>query len=301
MSDVFSNDTLEHRCPHGHYWREHTNGQVTPAWGLGGTFIDVEDPGRCPVPLTDEQGLYACGTCKQRHRPGDGLRGMSFTPWEYGDGEGKRQECEIPRPACGAAPMWTRRWGDRYLPWPDSGPGSLYSIWRLEHRDHGERLVCYLGGSCEEREVLDVHTGELLQIPVAGPAWRPAGSRQRTLKDLPDALRRAWPKPTSASESGVGTPWLLAHTNPDYQALTALHDAGLLRVADHEREFMWAVKAAGSADRLAEEIRTRVRERDWQVADLEGLLAAHRRERDRLAAEQARHPPARDVQLALGI
>jgi hypothetical protein len=301
MSEVFTSDTLEHRCPHDHYWREHTNGQVTPSWGLGGTFIDVESPGRCPAPLTDEHGLYACGTCGQRHRPGDGLCGLSCSPWEYGEGEDKRQECEIPKPACGAAPVWTRRWGDQHLPWPDTGPGPLYSIWHLEMSDGRERLVCYLGGSCHEREVLDVHTGELLRIPVADPAWRPAGTRPRTLKDLPDPLRRAWPKPTSGSETGVRAPWLLARTNPDDQALALLHDAGLLRVAEHEREFMWAVKAAEGPDALAAEIRRRVSERDWQVADLDALLSAHRRERERLAAEQARHAPARDVQLNFGI
>ena len=300
MSEVFSDDTLEHRCVHGHYWREHTNGQVTPPWGLGGTFIDVEDPSRCPAPATDANGLYECGSCGQRHRPGDGLRGLSCTPWEYGE-DGKRRECEIPIPACGAGVMWTRRWGDRHLPWPDEGPGALYSIWRLEQRGGGERLVCYLGGGGAGHEVLDVHTGEVVLIPVGDPEWNPAGTRPRTLKDLPDPLRRAWPKPTSSSEAGVGAVWLIAHTNPDYQALAALHAQGLLQVVDHEREFMWAVKGAGGPDGLAAEIRRRVAERDWQVADLEGLLAAHRRERAQLAAEQALHTPAVDVQLNLGI
>jgi hypothetical protein len=301
MGEVFTSDTLEHRCPAGHYWREHPNGQVTPPWGLGGTFIDVEDPARCPAPATDEHGLYACGTCGQRHRPGDGLRGLSFTPWEYGGGPGKRQECEIPTPGCGEPAMWTRRWGDRHLPWPDSGPGALYSIWRLERREGGERLVCYLSGGCGKHEVLDLHTDEILRIPVADPAFIPAGTRPRTIKDLPDALRREWPKPASSSETGVGTLWLLAHTNPDYQALIALHDEGLVQVADHQREFMWAIKAADGPNGLLAEIRRRASEGDWQIPDLDRLLAVHRVERDRLATEQARYSPASGVQLALGI
>jgi hypothetical protein len=42
VSAIVNEDTLEYRCAAGHYWRENTNGQVTPSWGLGGTFIDVE-------------------------------------------------------------------------------------------------------------------------------------------------------------------------------------------------------------------------------------------------------------------
>jgi hypothetical protein len=122
MTTVFTDYTLEHRCPAGHCWREHTNGQVTPSWGLGGTFVDVPDPTRCPEPATDEDGLYACATCGERHRPGDGLAGMSFTPWEFASGE--RQECEVPRPACGQPAVSTRRWGDRSLASSDS-PGQL--------------------------------------------------------------------------------------------------------------------------------------------------------------------------------
>jgi hypothetical protein len=302
MSEVFSDDTLEHRCVHGHYWREHPNGQVTPSWGLGGTFIDVAVASCCPEPATDENGLYECGCCGQRHRPGDGLRGLSCTPWEYGEEEGKRRECEIPTTACGAAAVWTRRWGDRHLPWPDEGPGALYSIWRLEQRGSGERLVCYLGGGARGgSEALDVHTGEVLQIPVGDTAWNPAGTRKGTLKDLPDALRRAWPKPTSTSESGVGAIWLLAHTNPDYQALAVLHDEGLLRVEDHELEFMWAVKATGTPEGIAVEIRRCISERSWHVPDLAHLLGAHASQRARLAAEQACSAPAPDVQLTLGI
>lgn len=301
MGEVFTSDTLEHRCPAGHHWREHPNGQVTPQWGLGGTFIDVENPTRCPAPTTDEQGLYACGTCGLRHRPGDGLRGLSFTPWEFGEGPGKRQECEIPTPGCGQPAVWTRRWGDRNLPWPDSGPGSLYSIWRLALREGGERLVCYLGGGRGAHEVIDLHTGEMLRIPNADPTFIAARTRPRTIKDLPDALRREWPKPTSSSEAGVGTVWLLAHTNPDYQALIAVHAQGLVQVADHEREFMWAIKAADGPDGLAGEIRRRAGERDWHIPDLDALLAAHQRKRDRLASEQARQTPASTVQLALGI
>jgi hypothetical protein len=302
MIDAFSNDTLEHRCSAGHYWREHTNGQVTPSWGLGGTFIDIEDPSRCPAPATDENGLYECGSCRQRHRPGDGIRSLSFSPWEYGEQEGKRRECEIPRPACGAEAVWTRRWGDRHLPWGDEGPGALYSIWRLEQRDSGQRLVCYLGGSVEGgTEAVDVHTGEVLRIPTGATEWNPAGTRKATLADLPEALRRDWPKPKSASERGVETLWLLARTNPDYQALLVLHAKGLLQVDDHARQFMWAVKDAGGPHGLAAEIHRRVTEREWQVADLDALLAAHRRERARLAAEQARDTPAPDVQLTLGI
>jgi hypothetical protein len=59
MNEVFSDDTLEHRCEDGHYWREHTNGQVTPSWGYGGTFIDIADPSVCPQPTTDERGHAA--------------------------------------------------------------------------------------------------------------------------------------------------------------------------------------------------------------------------------------------------
>jgi len=110
---AFSDDPLEHRCAAGHYWREHTNAQVTPSCGYGGTFIDVDDPAVCPEPQTDDEGLYACATCGKRHRPGGGLRGMSFTHWEFSvDG---RRECEVPRPSCGKPPVWTRRWGDRGL------------------------------------------------------------------------------------------------------------------------------------------------------------------------------------------
>jgi hypothetical protein len=301
MHDAFSNDTLEHRCPAGHYWREHTNGQVTPPWGLGGTFISVEDPSRCPAPATDTDGLYDCGSCGQRHRPGDGIRDLSCTPWEYGEEDGKRRECEIPRPACGAEAVWTRRWGDRHLPWGEEGIGALYSIWRLEQRGGGERLVCYLSGGGSSHEVLDVHTGEVFSIAVGDPGWNPAGTRPRTIKDLPEALRQAWPKPTSTTEAGVGTVWLLAQTNPDYQALAALHAQGLLTVKDHEREFMWAIKAAGGPDRLPAEIRRRIADRDWQVVDVESLLDAHRVERAQFADQQALHTPAVEVQLNLGI
>jgi hypothetical protein len=115
MTGILNDDTLEHRCASGHYWREHTNGQVTPAWGYGLTFIDVDDPALCPEPETDGDGQYECGTCGHRHRPCDGLAGMSFTPWKYADGQ--RSECEIPKPACGRPAVWTRRWGDRDSPY----------------------------------------------------------------------------------------------------------------------------------------------------------------------------------------
>jgi hypothetical protein len=63
VSEIFSDDTLEHRCEDGHYWREHTTGQVTPSWGLGATFIDVADSSVCPQPATDERGQYDCASC----------------------------------------------------------------------------------------------------------------------------------------------------------------------------------------------------------------------------------------------
>lgn len=115
MTDILNDDTLEHRCASGHSWREHTNGQVTPSWGYGGTFIDVDDPALCPEPETDGDGLYECGTCGHHHRPGDGRAGMSFTPWKYANGQ--LCECEIPKPACRRPAVWTRRWGDRDSPY----------------------------------------------------------------------------------------------------------------------------------------------------------------------------------------
>jgi hypothetical protein len=302
MGDVFTSDTLEHRCPDGHDWREHTNGQVTPSWGYGGTFIDVADPSRCPEPASDPDGLYLCDSCGQRHRPGDGLRSLSSTPWEYGDGPGKRPECAIPRPACGAAAVWTRRWGDRHLPWPDEGPGALYTIWRLEQRGYGERLVCYLGGVLDGgNAALDLHSGELLTIPPGDGEWNPTGTRKATLNDVPGVLRREWPRPKSASESGVDAPWLLARVNPDYQALVVLHAEGLLGVAAPARQFTRVIKTAATGAGLEAAIRRRVSDGQWQIADLDALLAAHRRVRARLADEQARHAPAPDVQLTFGI
>jgi hypothetical protein len=123
MTPVFTEDTLEHRCAAGHYWREHTNGQVTPSWGLGRTFIEAGDPSLCPEPATDEDGLYACGTCGRRHRPGEGRAGLSFTPWEYANGQ--RQECEVPVPSCRQPAAWTRRWGDRRRDAADEATGQL--------------------------------------------------------------------------------------------------------------------------------------------------------------------------------
>jgi hypothetical protein len=301
MSAVFSDDTLEHHCAEGHYWREHTNGQVTPSWGYGGTYLDVADPALCPEPYTDEQGLYACCSCGERHRPGDGLAGMSFTPWEYS--EGKRQECEVPVPACGKPAVWTRRWGDRHLPWPN-GPGELYSLWRLEHRSDGERLVCYIGSIIKGNgsEAIDLHTGEMLAIGTGDPAWNPAGTRKATVADLPGALRAIWPRRPSPSEGGgVSTPWLLAHTNPDYMALCALREQGLLSVKDHVREFMWAISGARSSGGLEQEIRRCVSERDWQIPDVAALLAAHTREREQLRERNAQARPRPSVQLGLGI
>lgn len=298
MSEIFSDATLEHRCEDGHYWREHTNGQVTPSWGLGGTFIDVPDPALCPEPATDGQGLYRCRSCGTAHRPGDGLRGMSFTPWEFGPG--KRQECEVPPPGCRKPAVWTRRWGDQYLPWPD-GPGPLYSLWWLTHRTDGKRLVCYLGGGVSMgSEAIDLHTGELLQISHPDPAFDPARTRPASVRDAPEHLRSSWPKPGSHSEGGVSTTWLLAHTNPQFQALCRVHEQGLLVVQDHEREFMWLVKQARQAG-LRSALAERVSRRGWQVADADELAAAVEREtasrRDRQAAT---HPPPA-VQLGLGI
>ncbi len=275
-SGGFSADTLEHRCTEGHYWREHTDGTVTPSWGLGGTHLEVADAALCPEPATDEQGLYACPSCGESHRPGEVLQGMSCTPWEYG--EGKRQECEVPIPACAKPAVWTRRWGDQSLPWPDEGPGSLYSLWWLSHRQDGQRLISHLGGGGKEgREVIDMHTGEILRIASDDARWEAAATRRASLVDLPSEVRQAWPRePASSSEaSELKTPWLLAHTNPDYMALCQLREQGQLALADHERQFMWAViTAAGSGD-LHGELRRRASKHGWQAADFDALLVAH--------------------------
>jgi hypothetical protein len=298
-AETFTDDTLEHRCPKGHGWREHGNGQVTPSWGLGGTFIDVEDSTRCPEPAVGEDGMYQCATCRQTHRPGDGVRGMSCTPWEFGPG--KRQECQVPEPACGLPAVWTRRWGDRYLPWPN-GPGQLYSLWHLSHRCDGERLVAYLGGTGNGSQVLDLHTGEPLTVEHGDLDWVPTATRPATVRDLPEALCAAWPRHLSSSEAGgVSTPWLLAHTNPDYIALCELHANGMLRVRDHEREFMWAVMADSEPEPLEHEIRARARDRDWQVDDVDALLTAHARLAQEMRAVRVSAGTVPGVQLALGV
>lgn len=297
-SEVFGDDTLEHRCASGHYWREHTNGQVTPSWGFGGTFVDVADPTVCPEPTLDADGLYPCPSCGQSHRPGEGLRGMSFAPWEFGPG--KRQECAVPTPGCGKPAMWTRRWGDRSLPWPD-GPGALYSLWYLSHRVDGERLVAYISGRGDSSQVIDLRTGEPLRIAHGDPAWIAQTTRRATVRDAPEALRASWPRESSPSEGGgVSTTWLLAHTNADYVALCRLHDRGVLAVPDHEREFMWAVLAAAEGDGLAAEIRSRVREDRWPVADVEALVAVHAETAAEAAASLRGELAPAGVQMGLG-
>lgn len=274
MRDVFTDGTLEHRCAAGHYWREHPNGQVTPSWGYGGTFIDTDDPTLCPEPATGADRLYLCGTCDERHLPGDGLAGMSCTPWEFGSGG--RAECELPAPACREPAVWTRRWGDRHLPWPD-GPGSLYSLWRIVHRQHGERLVVYIAGFPEQAHVIDVRSGEPLVVPFGSADWLATETRKATVADLPVHLRDAWPRAPRAGENGgVSTPWLLARTNADYIALCELRERGLVIAADHEREFMWAVLAAARpGNRLDGEIRERARSRGWRINDVTTLMALH--------------------------
>jgi hypothetical protein len=299
MTAVFTDDSLEHRCAAGHYWREHHNGQVTPSWGLGGTFIDGGDPSRCPEPTTDEHGLYECGSCGERHRPGDGLAGMSFTPWEFGPAG--RQECEVPVAACRQPTVWTRRWGDRHLPWP-KGPGQLYSLSRLTHGRDGERLVAYVGSTPNHARVIALDTGEPLQIPFGCPDWISAETRKASVAELPDALRKIWPHDPRAGEvGGISTSWILANTNADYVALCELQSQGLIRTPDHEREFMWAILAAdGARDGLEREIRQRIQDGRWDATDVSAVIAAHAETVQRVRDQRALAAPGAGAQLRLG-
>lgn len=318
MNDVFTDDTLEHRCADGHYWRRHANGQVTPSWGMGGTYIDVDDAAVCPEPATDRRGLYDCRSCGQKHRPGAGLGGLSFTPWEYGDGG--RQECEIPQPGCGKPPAWTRRWGDRDLPWRSGGPGALYTLWWIARRNERERLVAFLHAYGQTKTVIDLHSGELLQVACEDRRWDPGKTRKATTRDLPEALLAVWPtkrgKPIPAGFDDKGEApdslFFMRHTNPEYMALSELRDQGRLKIPDAEREFMWAVEEAyRNNDRspstpsppppIAEAVRRRAAKRRWPIRDVDGLLADLDARVDRIRAERNVDLPPPTVQLALAL
>ncbi len=298
MTDMFSDDTLEHRCSAGHYWREHTNGQVTPSWGLGGTYVDAGDPSLCPEPATDENGLYRCGTCGERHSPGDGLAGLSFTPWEFANGQ--RQECGVPVPACRQPAVWTRRWGDHYLPWPH-GPGQLYSLWRITHCRDGQRLVAYVGNDAQHAQVVDVQSGEPLRIPFADPDSITAETRKAGVPDLPARLRTIWPRHTRAGETGgLSTSWLLANINADYVALCELHSHGLIQLSDHEGQFTRAIlSASGIPAGVEREIRRRLHDGRWNATDQAAVIAAHAETVQRLRAERPA-PAGSGGQLRLG-
>jgi hypothetical protein len=252
MSDAFTDDTVVHVCVAGHRWREHANGQVTPSWGLGGTYIDVEDPRVCPEPATDAQGLYDCPSCESKHRPGDGLMGMSFSPWEYTSGG--RQECEIPRAACGKPPVRSRRWGDRNHPWVSDGRGGLYTLWWLARRGERDRLVAYTGGLSDCAQVIDLHTGEIIYVSIEDQAWDPARTRKATVADLPEHVRHTWPTRAGktvapgysdggpSNASGPSTVFFLRACNAEFMVLDALARESKLRVGDSDREFMWATQ-----------------------------------------------------------
>jgi hypothetical protein len=56
-------------------------------------------------------------------------------------------------------------------------------------------------------------------------------------------------------------------------ALCGLQSQGLLSVTDHEREFMWAILAAGTGHGgLEQELRRCVRERGWQIPDIAAVM-----------------------------
>jgi hypothetical protein len=314
VSEIFNDDTLEHRCADGHYWREHSNGQVTPSWGLGGIFIDVADPSICPQPATDELGQYDCPSCEQKHRPGDGLRGHSCTPWEYG--EGKRAECEIPRAACGKPAVWTRRWGDRDLPWPSGAPHALYTLWWIAHRDDRDQLVAFVSARGATKQVIDLHTGEILNLHAEDGEWDPIRTRKARLSDLPTPLQQAWPQqngkqlPAGFDDHGKApdTRWFLAHTNPYYMALCALHEEGRLPVSDAARQFMWAIQAgynsneSGPGESTA--ITTAVRhaaEQRWHIKDVDTLISDLEHRAEQIRDEQDAHVPVATVQLSLAL
>jgi hypothetical protein len=195
--------------------------------------------------------------------------------------------------------VWTLRWGDHHLPWPD-GPGHLYSLWRIAHRHDGDRLVIYVAGHPGHAQLIDLNSGEPIRVPFGSPDWIAAETRKASAADLPDSLRDVWPLDERPGEGGgVATPWLLAHINADYIALRDLRARRIVTAADHEREFMWAVLAAdGSRHCLDTEIRDRVASGRWQTSDVDTLLALHAHAAERIRAER----PSADIaaQLRLG-
>ena len=166
------------------------------------------------------------------------------------------------------------------------------------------------------KQVIDLHTGDILNIHAEDPAWDPIRTRKAGLSDLPAPLQAAWPQtngkhiPAGFDDHGkaLDTSWFLAHTNPHYMALCALHEEGRLPVPDAARQFMWAIQAGYNSNESASggstAITTAVRhaaEQRWHVKDVDTLIADLERRAEQIREEQDAHVPAATVQLSLAL
>jgi hypothetical protein len=166
------------------------------------------------------------------------------------------------------------------------------------------------------KQVIDLHTGDMLNVHAEDPDWDPIRTRKAGHSDLPAPLQAAWPQtngkhiPAGFDDHGRApdTRWFLAHTNAYYMALCALHEEGRLAVSDAARQFMWAIQAGYNADESgpggSTAITTAVRhaaETRWHIDDLDTLIVNLEHRAEQLRDEQDAHIPAATVQLSLAL
>lgn len=167
-------------CEDDHTWIVQDDGSVSPSWGLGGTRMLIDDPLRCPEPLTNELGQYWCGDCGEWKRSlHDCLRGLSSSPWET------KEWCRPPEPVCLKPAVGNQCWQDRDLPFD----GHAWCAWWVR-KASAWRLTFHQGQRSHRwaatYHCLDVHTGEWFDVD---RSW---DVRRASLDEYPAVLRERW-------------------------------------------------------------------------------------------------------------